>query len=107
MRLGCDIGIDLGTATVLIYVKGKGIVLNEPSVVAVNTRTNKVLAVGRAAGEMVGRTPGVVEAVRPLRNGVISDFRVCEIMLRTFINRVNTGFCVHYLNPPSSFVCPV
>ncbi len=104
MRLGLDIGIDLGTATVLIYVGGKGIVLNEPSVVAINTRTGKVLAVGRSAADMVGRTPGVVEAVRPLRDGVISDFKVCEIMLRTFINRVDTGF-LSSLFKPTIVVC--
>ncbi|MGI6545849.1 MAG: rod shape-determining protein [Fastidiosipilaceae bacterium] len=104
MRLGLDIGIDLGTATVLIYVRGKGIVLSEPSVVAINTRTGKVLAVGQSAADMVGRTPGVVEAVRPLRDGVISDFKVCEIMLRTFINRVDTGF-LSSLFKPTIVVC--
>lgn len=71
-----DIGIDLGTANVLIYVQGKGIVLNEPSVVAVDTKTNKVLAVGSEAYRMVGRTPSNIRAIRPLKDGVISDFDV-------------------------------
>lgn len=99
MKLGLDIGIDLGTATVLIYVKGRGVVLHEPSVVAVNSRTGRVLAVGKAASEMVGRTPDIVEAVRPLRDGVISDFKVTEIMLKTFINRVNSGFLSSMFRP--------
>ncbi|NLL64417.1 MAG: rod shape-determining protein [Clostridiaceae bacterium] len=104
MGLGLNIGIDLGTATVLIYIKGRGVVLNEPSVVAVNSRTGRVLAVGHAANEMVGRTPDVVEAIRPLRDGVISDFKVTEIMLKTFINRVNNGF-LNSLFKPTMVVC--
>src|SRR5512137_594322 len=99
MNLGLDIGIDLGTATVLIYVKGKGIVLREPSVVAVNSRNGKVLAVGEEAHMMLGRTPGMIEAIRPLRDGVISDFKVTEVMLREFIHRVNTGGLSRYFKP--------
>ena len=104
MRFGMDIGIDLGTATVLIYVKGKGIVLREPSVVAINARTGKVLAIGDAAHVMLGRTPGIVNAIRPLRDGVISDFKVTEVMLRAFINRVNKGF-MRSLFSPRIVVC--
>jgi len=99
MGFGMDIGIDLGTCSVLIYVKGKGVVLNEPSVVAVNTKTGKVLAVGESASMMLGRTPGVVEAVRPLRDGVISDFKVTEVMLKAFIGRVCSGLRATYFKP--------
>ncbi len=99
MKLGLDIGIDLGTATVLIYVKGKGIVLSEPAVVAVNSRTGKVLAVGEEASIMLGRTPDIVEAIRPLQDGVISDFKVTEVMLKTFISRVNRGIISSYFKP--------
>ncbi len=99
MKFGLDIGIDLGTANVLIYVKGKGIVLDEPSVVAVNSRSGKVLAVGEEASIMLGRTPEIVEAIRPLRDGVISDFKVTEVMLKTFINRVNKGLISSYFKP--------
>lgn len=84
-----DIGIDLGTANVLIYIKGEGIVLNEPSVVAVDSVTKKPLAVGTAAHEMLGRTPGKVEVIKPMKDGVIADFDVTEIMLNYFINKVN------------------
>ena len=84
-----DIGIDLGTANVLIHVKGKGIVLNEPSVVAMDRNTGKVLEVGQAARQMVGRTPGNIEAIRPLKDGVIADFDVTEAMLRYFIEKIN------------------
>lgn len=80
-----SIGIDLGTANVLVFVKGKGIVLNEPSVVAISTKDGRVKAVGRAAYEMLGRTPDTVEVVRPLQDGVISDYLVTEAMLKTFI----------------------
>ncbi len=88
---GTDIGIDLGTATVLIYVKGKGIVLREPSVVAVDLDNGQVLAVGDEAKEMVGRTPGSVVSVRPLRDGVIADYTMTETMLRYFMKRINQG----------------
>ncbi len=83
-----DIGIDLGTSTVLVYVKGKGIVLREPSVVAVNRSTGELLAIGEEARIMLGRTPGNIVAVRPLRNGVISNFHDTERMLRYFIRKV-------------------
>ncbi|SHI38035.1 rod shape-determining protein [Lutispora thermophila] len=84
---GQDIGIDLGTASVLVYIKGKGIVLNEPSVVAIDRNSNKILAVGEEARLMLGRTPGHIVAVRPLRDGVISDYNVTEKMLRYFIDK--------------------
>ncbi|OZS77719.1 rod shape-determining protein [Tetzosporium hominis] len=84
-----DIGIDLGTANVLIHVKGKGIVLNEPSVVALDRQTRRVLAVGTEARQMLGRTPGNIVAIRPLKDGVIADFDVTEAMLKHFINKLN------------------
>lgn len=84
-----DIGIDLGTANTLVYVRGRGIVINEPSVVAINKRTDQILAVGNAAKNMVGRTPGHIIAVRPLVEGVISDFEVTEQMLRYFFNKAH------------------
>lgn len=86
-RSGSDLGIDLGTATVLVYVKGKGILLKEPSVVAINKNNNEVLAVGEEARKMIGRTPGNIVAVRPLRDGVISDYDVTEKMLKAFIKK--------------------
>jgi len=84
-----DIGIDLGTANTLVYVKGKGIVINEPSVVAINQRTKQVLAIGQDAQIMVGKTPGHIVAIRPLVDGVVSDFEITEQMLRYFIERVH------------------
>lgn len=84
---GQDIGIDLGTASVLVYIKGKGIVLREPSVVALDRNTNKILAVGEEARLMLGRTPGNIVAIRPLREGVISDYDITEKMLRYFIDK--------------------
>ncbi len=84
-----DIGIDLGTANTLVYLKGKGIVINEPSVVALNVKTNQVLAVGVKAKEMLGRTPGHIKAIRPLVDGVISDFEVTEEMLSYLINKAD------------------
>lgn len=97
-----DIGIDLGTANVLIHVKGKGIVLNEPSVVAIDKNTNRVLAVGEEARRMVGRTPGNIVAIRPLKDGVIADFDVTESMLKHFINKLNVkGF----LSKPRILIC--
>ena len=86
-----DIGIDLGTANTLINVKGHGIVLREPSVVAVKAGTNEVKAVGDDAKRMLGRTPGNIVAIRPLKDGVIADFEVTEAMLRHFIKKVNKG----------------
>lgn len=82
-----DIGIDLGTANTLVYVKGKGVVLNEPSVVAINKKTNRVVAVGLQAKEMLGRTPGHITAVRPLVDGVISDFEITEEMISYLVNK--------------------
>jgi len=100
--LARDIGIDLGTANVLIHVKGKGIVLNEPSVVAMDRNTGNVLEVGEEARRMVGRTPGNIEAIRPLKDGVIADFDVTEAMLRYFINKINVkGF----LSKPRMLIC--
>jgi len=84
-----DMGIDLGTANTLVYIKGKGIVLREPSVVAVNLDTKRVLAVGNEAKKMIGRTPGNIVAIRPLKDGVIADFDITETMLKSFINKVN------------------
>ena len=86
--MSLDIGIDLGTANVLVYVKGKGIVLREPSVVAIDRDTNRVLAIGEEARQMIGRTPGNIVAVRPLREGVIADYDITESMLRHFIEKV-------------------
>jgi rod shape-determining protein MreB len=86
--MNMDIGIDLGTANVLVYVKGKGIVLREPSVVAIDRDTNRVLAIGEEARQMIGRTPGNIVAVRPLREGVIADYDITESMLRHFIEKV-------------------
>ena len=83
-----DIGIDLGTTNVLIYIKGKGVVLDEPSILTVDTETKKVLAVGKEAKEMLGRTPDNIKVVRPMKDGVIADFELTEIMLNTFIKKV-------------------
>lgn len=85
--LAKDIGIDLGTANVLIYIKGRGIVLNEPSIVAVDTETKKVIAVGNEANKMLGRTPEKVKTIKPMKDGVIADFELTEIMLNEFIRR--------------------
>lgn len=87
-----DIGIDLGTANTLVYVRGKGIVINEPSVVAINQKTNQILAIGSEAKKMVGRTPSHIVASRPLVQGVVSDFEVTEKMLRYFFDRVRRQF---------------
>ncbi len=84
-----DVGIDLGTANTLVYVKGKGIVINEPSVVALNTKTKQILAIGEEAKKMVGRTPGNIVANRPLVDGVVSDFEITEQMLKYFIDKVH------------------
>ena len=98
---GQDVGIDLGTATVIVYVKGKGIVLREPSVVAVDNITGEVLAVGQEARRMLGRTPGNIVATRPLRDGVISDYTVTEKMLKHFINKV----CGKFIFAPRIMIC--
>ncbi|NCO00048.1 rod shape-determining protein, partial [Candidatus Falkowbacteria bacterium] len=84
-----DLGIDLGTKNTLVYVNDKGIIINEPSVVAINKRTNEILEVGEAARKMVGKTPGHIEAIKPLVDGIISDFEVTEKMLKYFINKVH------------------
>ncbi len=88
--VGRDMAVDLGTANTLIYVRGRGIVLNEPSVVAINVKDGRPLAVGAEAKRMIGRTPGHIQAIRPLKDGVIADFDICEKMLRYFIQRVHT-----------------
>lgn len=99
-----DIGIDLGTANVLIHVKGKGIVLNEPAVVALDKQNNKVLAVGEEAYKMVGRTPGNIVVIRPMKDGVIADFDVTESMLSHFIDKLNVkGF---FSKPRILICCP-
>ena len=100
-KYGQDIGIDLGTATVIAYAKGKGIVLREPSVVAVDSNTGDVLAVGKEARRMLGRTPGNIVATRPLRDGVISNYTVTEKMLKYFINRV----CGRFIFAPRIMIC--
>ena len=90
-RKSADLGIDLGTETVLVYVKGKGVILKEPSVVAINKVNNKILAVGEEARKMIGRTPGNIIAVRPLKDGVISDYDITEKMLKEFIKKACGG----------------
>jgi len=89
LSLGMDIGIDLGTASILVYVKGKGIVVNEPSVVAIDRESNKIIAVGEEARRMLGRTPGSIVALRPMREGVIADYDTTERMLRYFIHKAS------------------
>src|SRR4028119_2134534 len=84
-----DLAIDLGTANTLVYAKGRGIVVSEPSIVAINKVTNQVEAVGKDAKEMLGRTPGNIVAIRPMKDGVIADFEVTEAMMRHFINRAH------------------
>lgn len=99
-----DIGIDLGTANVLIYIKGQGVVLNEPSVVAIDSDTKRPLAVGSEAREMLGRTPGKVKAIKPMKDGVIADFETTGIMLNYFIKKVNgKGF---FQRPRILICCP-
>lgn len=100
--LGRDMAVDLGTANTLVYVRGRGVVLDEPSVVAVNTNTGAVLAVGTEAKRMIGRTPNHIQAVRPLRDGVIADFDITEKMLRYFIQAVHRRM---FLAKPRVIVC--
>jgi rod shape-determining protein MreB len=100
--LARDIGIDLGTANVLIYVKGRGIVLNEPSVVVIDTETKKVIAVGSEANEMLGRTPENIKAIKPMKDGVIADFELTEIMLNTFIKKIKAK---HLFTRPRILIC--
>ena len=97
-----DIGIDLGTANVLIYIKGQGIVLNEPSIVAIDSDTKKILAVGKQARQMLGRTPGKVQAIKPMKDGVIADFEITEMMLNSFIKKVNGK---SFLSRPRILIC--
>ena len=99
---GESIGIDLGTATVLVYIKGKGIVLREPSVVTIDKNTNSILAVGEEAREMIGKTPGSIVAIRPLKEGVISDYETTERMLKYFIQKAMGS---HPLAKPTIAVC--
>jgi len=94
-----DIGMDLGTANTLVYVRGRGIVINEPSIVAINQKTGQILAIGNEAKKMVGRTPSHIIATRPLREGVISDFEVTEQMLRYFIEKVNKKYPLFFPRP--------
>ena len=99
-----SIGIDLGTANILINVKGEGILINEPSVVAINTQTNEVVAVGTEAYKMVGRTPGNIKAIRPLKDGVIADFDITEKMLKYFIEKTNVK--TMFSRPKIMICCP-
>lgn len=101
-RTGIDLAIDLGTATVLVYAKGKGIVLKEPSVIAINNNNNSILAIGNEARKMIGRTPGNIVAVRPLRDGVISDYDLTQKMLKEFIKRASGK---RNLRAPNIVVC--
>ena len=97
-----DLAIDLGTANTLVYARGEGIVLREPSVVAMNIKTGQPLAVGTEAKRMIGRTPAHIQAVRPLRDGVINDFDICEKMLAYFIQKVHKR---RYFAKPRVVVC--
>ena len=96
-----DLAIDLGTANTLVYERGRGIVLNEPSVIALNSRTNEVLAMGQEAWQMIGRTPGYIVAVRPLRGGAITDFDITQRMIRLLLQRVG----VNRFNRPRIVIC--
>ena len=102
--LGKDIGIDLGTANSLIYIKGQGIVLNEPSIVALETNTNKIVAVGEEAKDMLGKTPGKIKAIKPLKDGVIADFEATEIMLNSFIRKIKARNL--FFRPQILICCP-
>lgn len=97
-----DIGIDLGTANVLIYIKGQGIVLDEPSVVALDSETKRIVAVGKDARDMLGRTPGKVQAIRPMKDGVIADFEVTDIMLNHFLKKINGR---NFFSRPRILIC--
>ena len=100
--LGRDMAVDLGTANTLVYVRGRGVVLNEPSVVAINTKNNAILAVGTEAKAMIGRTPGHIVAIRPLKDGVIADFDTTEKMLRYFVHKVHRR---QFMAKPRVVVC--
>ncbi len=97
-----DIGIDLGTANVLIYIKGEGVVLNEPSVIAIDNETKQVVAVGKEAFEMIGRTPGKLKAIKPMKDGVIADFEMTEVMLDQFIKKIK---CKGKITKPRILIC--
>ena len=99
-----DIGIDLGTANVLIYVKGRGVDLNEPSIVVIDTETKSVIAVGNEAKEMLGRTPGKIKAIKPMKDGVIADFELTEIMLNSFIKKIKARNL--FFRPRILICCP-
>ena len=99
-----DLAIDLGTANTLVYARGKGIVLNEPTVIALNTRTHEVLAMGQDAWQMIGRTPGYIVAVRPLRQGAITDFDITERMIRLPLQRCSVSA---HSTVPRPHLCPV
>ena len=99
-----DIGIDLGTANVLIYVKGRGVVLNEPSIIVIDTETKSVIAVGNEAKEMLGRTPGKIKAIKPMKDGVIADFELTEIMLNSFIKKIKARNL--FFRPRILICCP-
>ncbi len=101
-----DMGIDLGTCTTLVYVKGEGVVLLEPSVVAIEKDSNRVVAVGEEAKKMIGRTPGNIVAIRPMKDGVISDFQITEAMLRYFIKKVHKGKFLLMAKPPMVIAIP-
>ena len=96
-----DLAIDLGTANTLVYERGRGIVLNEPTVIALNERTQEVLAMGHEAWQMIGRTPGYIVAVRPLRQGAITDFEITQRMIRLLLHRVG----VNRFNRPRVVIC--
>jgi rod shape-determining protein MreB len=100
-RMSRDLAIDLGTANTLVYAKGRGIVLNEPTVVALDSRSREVLAIGEEAWQMIGRTPGYIVAVRPMRQGAITDFDITERMLQVLLRRVGVG----RLNRPRVLIC--
>src|ERR1700761_1800472 len=100
-RVSRDLAIDLGPANTLVYAKGKGIVLNEPTVIAVDARSKEVLAIGAEAWEMIGRTPGYIVAVRPMRQGAITDFEITERMIHVLLRRVGVG----RMNRPRVLIC--
>src|SRR6266567_184646 len=101
VTLARDLAIDLGTANTLVYARGRGIVLNEPTVIALNSRTQDVLAMGHEAWQMIGRTPGYIQAVRPLRKGAITDFDVTQRMIRLLLHRAG----VSRFNRPRVLIC--
>ena len=103
-KFSSELGIDLGTSTTLVYLRGKGIVINEPSVVAINIKTEQILAVGNEAKSMLGKTPPHITVTRPLTNGIISDYEVTEKMLKYFIDKVNEDRFM-FINRPKVIIC--